>query len=257
MVHGAPFRVGFTIAAGFDLKDTAAHGTLPAQGDVGGMRGGDRAHVSHLGGLAHRTAFRGGEFHAGGLHLVGALVHVAKLPKLGARDFVPGKAQEFIATPSFGPEISFQLLQPFVTCARRCDGRARFSQGHVDQLRFGHTGEVGEDALANEELGQRGFVAKTKFGGTHIWLNCVPPQPDLATEARNATTVATSSLMQPGSGVKVGATGTRFQAICGAISDLAPPSGAKGVRWNSEPLKDCNSLWRYFENSATDYCKRR
>lgn len=119
-----------------------------------------------------------------------------------------------------------------MTRARSGDGGPRLGQSHVDQLRFGRAGEVGDDALADLELLQGRFVAETKFGATHIWINCVPPEHSLATRARNATTVAISSLMRPGSGVEVGVIVARFQADCGAISDLAPRSRAEGVRWS-------------------------
>lgn len=90
VMYRAPLGVGFVIAAGFHLEQATAHGAFPAERDVGGMRGRNGAHVGDFGRLTHGMAFRDGEFHAGGLPLVGAMVQVVELPKLGACDSVPG-----------------------------------------------------------------------------------------------------------------------------------------------------------------------
>lgn len=186
-MHGAPFRVGFVVAPGFYLKHATAYGPFPAQGDIGGMRGGNGAHVGHLGGQAHAAAARIFHIDPGGLELGRAATDQAGLDRLRPPRLLASLAEQLIAPVGFGLQLRFEQVHPIQTLTSIRHEGFHLINPELGLMRFGGAFQVGDDAFADEELLQRGFVAKAQFGKDHILLLIVTrPRHDPAIQAEEA-----------------------------------------------------------------------
>lgn len=225
IVYGAPFGVGFILAADFDLKSTAAHGTFPAQGDVGGKGGGNGAHIGHFGGQAHAAAAQVFHIYPGGLELGFFPAHQADLMPLRPSHLLASLAEQLIPPAGFGLQLRFEQIHPLQTVAGiRHEGR-HLIDPKLGLLRYGGAFQVGDDPLADEELLLRRFVAKTKFRLPHIRLIVVTRPKHIPTIRAKETNLLDTTTQNARGMTKAGQIGATIQAICGAKSILAPQTG--------------------------------